>query len=178
MSKYLLPCACGQNVPVDIGQAGREVVCTCGATMEVPPLRKLRHLPAAVAAAERPTSTWNSRSGTVTALLVLASLPAAWAIWSRLSEPTIEPFDAAVRRQVVDEGLDKLTPFAAWELWVARYRPLAESGFAVLEHPHTAQIEQFVTKQRFLQKVLLAVAGILAGTAAVAALWPNAVQRR
>lgn len=178
MGKYLLPCDCGQAVPVDVGQAGREVTCACGATIEVPPLRKLRHLPVAAAATERRSSTWNSRRGTVAALVVLAGTLAAWAIWSRLLEPTIEPFDAAVRGQVVDEGLEKLTPFAAWELWVARYRPLAETGFAVFEHPHSAQIEQFVSKQRFLQKVLLIAAAVLSGAAAITALWPHPVPRR
>ena len=47
MTKYLLTCECGKTVTVDIGQAGEQVACQCGAKLDVPPLRKLRHLPAA-----------------------------------------------------------------------------------------------------------------------------------
>jgi hypothetical protein len=139
--------------------------------LDVPPLRKLRHLPVATTLAGRGAAAWSARQGIIAACLVLAAVPALWACWSRFSEPRIAPFDADIRRQVVDQGLKGMTPVEAWNLWVDRYRPMAEHGFAELQHPHAAAIEQYVAKQRFLQKTLLAVAGGLAAVALVAAVW-------
>ena len=53
MTKYLLTCECGKTVPVEVGQAGEQVACQCGAKLDVPPLRKLRHLPVATETLER-----------------------------------------------------------------------------------------------------------------------------
>ena len=42
---YLLPCSCGNSVPVESHQAGGSVNCTCGQSLNVPSLRDLRELP-------------------------------------------------------------------------------------------------------------------------------------
>ncbi len=42
--KYLLPCTCGQSIPIEVGQAGQRVTCVCGATLEVPTMRGIREL--------------------------------------------------------------------------------------------------------------------------------------
>jgi hypothetical protein len=110
--------------------------------------------------------------------MILASLLVLWALWNRMSEPRVAPFDAAVRQRVVDADLDKMTPVQAWQAWIERYRPLAERGFTELQHPHAASIEQYVAKQRFLQKTLLAAAGAFAAAGIIAALWPRAETRR
>ena len=42
MSQFLLPCACGANMPVNRSQAGMSLPCpNCGKTVEVPTIRKL-----------------------------------------------------------------------------------------------------------------------------------------
>ena len=42
MSQFLLPCACGANIPVNRSQAGMSLPCpNCGKTVEVPTIRKL-----------------------------------------------------------------------------------------------------------------------------------------
>jgi hypothetical protein len=173
MSKYLLTCACGNNLPVEIGQAGEQVACTCGAKLDVPPLRKLRHLPLATATSDRPLSAWNARRGIITACLILAIVPVLWAVWSRLNEPYIAPFNAQARRQMVDQDLETMTPVAAWQLWVERYRPMAEHGIQEMEHQHAAAVDEYVAKERFLQRTLLVVAGAFAVVAVLAAVWPQ-----
>lgn len=45
--RYLLPCECGQKIPVSAGQAGQAVVCACQRSVTVPKLRELRQLPPA-----------------------------------------------------------------------------------------------------------------------------------
>jgi hypothetical protein len=42
--RYLLPCRCGQTVPVERGQAGQTVHCRCGGSLEVPTLLAMARL--------------------------------------------------------------------------------------------------------------------------------------
>jgi hypothetical protein len=173
MTKYALTCECGNTLSVEVGQAGEEVACQCGAKIDVPPLRKLRHLPVVTETIERQMSSWNARQGIIATCLILGAGLALWALWSRWTEPYVAPFDAAVRRQMVDDGLKKMTPVEAWQVWIDRYRPMAEHGIQVLAHQHAAAIDEYVAKQRFLQKTLLAIAGCFAAVAAIAAAWPR-----
>jgi hypothetical protein len=179
MSKYLLGCECGEAVPVDLGQAGGRVVCLkCGRQLEVPPLRMLRHLPQATAAAEKASFAWGPRQGVMTAGVVLAVALLAVALWSRLSEPSVPEFSPSARLQSVDTALDTMTPVQAWDLWITLYRPMAERGLAVMEDPHKPAIEQYVAKKRFFQKTMLIAAGACAAVAAIAAVWPKKNQLR
>src|SRR5436189_5850500 len=82
MSKYLVECNCGNKLPVEMGQAGGRVACTCGNLVDVPPLRKLQHLPTAETEVARPTSTWSARKGVITASLLLAGALATVNAWS------------------------------------------------------------------------------------------------
>ena len=178
MSTYLLTCECGKNVPVEIGQAGGRVACSCGAQLQVPPLRKLRHLPVATPKIAPSQAAWNPRKGIVAAGLIMAVLLACVALGSRVTEPTVPEFDPVGRLNAVDEGLKSMTPIESWRLWVEIYRPLADSGFAVFQHPHAASIEQQIAERRFLQKTLLILAGICAAVAVAAAFWPRPTTRR
>jgi hypothetical protein len=159
---------------VEIGQAGEQVACSCGAKLDVPPLRKLRHLPVATETPDRPASAWNARRGIIAACLILAIVPALWAIWSRLNEPYIGEFNPQVRQQMVEQDLERMTPLETWNLWMDRYRPMAEHGFSELEHPQAMAVDEYVAKQRFLQRTLLVVSGVFVAIAAIAAVWPRA----
>jgi len=35
---YLLPCGCGNKIPIEVGQAGERVHCACGTELDVPTL--------------------------------------------------------------------------------------------------------------------------------------------
>ncbi len=69
--KYLLPCEqCGEKMAIDASQAGREIVCQCGASLVVPSFRAIRALEPA---SEAPPSTvrrrrWNPLRGATFAL--------------------------------------------------------------------------------------------------------------
>jgi hypothetical protein len=174
MSKYLLNCECGQNVPVDLGQAGGQIGCpSCGRRLDVPPLRMLRHLPQAEPAVEKASSAWGPRQGVVTAGILLAAVLLLIALWSRFTEPSVPEFNPDNRLQSVDTALDTMTPEQGWQLWVDLYRPMAERGLAVIEDPHKQAIEQYVAKKRFFQTTMLVAAGICAAVAAAAAMWPK-----
>lgn len=177
MSKYLLTCECGKKIPVDVGQAGGSVTCSCGAQLDVPALRNLRNLPLAQPEAARSRPPWNASKGFTAAGLIVAALLAAYALWNRFTEPTVPKFDPEYRINTVNEGLEKMSPVEAWQLWVQVYQPLAKSGFAVFEHPHAEAIEQHIARRRTLQTTLLIAAAICACLALTAALWPRTKSR-
>jgi hypothetical protein len=177
MAKYLLTCACGATLPVDVGQAGERVSCQCGQALEVPPLRKLRHLPMEQAPAEK-SACWNARRGIVATLIILAAVPALVALWSRVTEPKVARFEPATYTRNVEERLKAASPLQAWQDWIQHYSLLGERGFFEFTDPNTAAIGQEVTERRFLQRTLLATAAVFAALAVGAALWPGGQTRR
>lgn len=177
MSKYLLTCECGKKIPVDVGQAGGSVSCSCGAQVDVPALRNLRHLPLAEPDVEKPRAAWNASKGFTAAGLIVAVLLAGYALWDRFTEPTVPKFDPDYRISTVNEGLEKMAPAEAWQLWVQVYQPLAKSGFAVFEHPHAEAIGQHIGRRRSMQTMLFIAAAVSAGVALAAVFWPKQTRR-
>jgi hypothetical protein len=181
MTTYLLACNCGKSTPVEVGQAGGQVVCECGTRLDVPTLRQLRHLPAAEAPsvpAARAGREWNPRKGVISASLVVTAVLAAIAAWSRWNEPAIPKFDPAVHLHNVEERLRTETPAQAWEWWIEYYRPLAQRGFPIFQAANSGAIQYQINRARFLQRTLLATAGLAALVGITAALWPQAKRGR
>jgi hypothetical protein len=179
MSAYLLPCVCGKTVPVDVGQAGGQVQCSCGTRLDVPTLRQLRHLQRAPTEDVQHAAAWGQRQGIVAASLIIALLLLGWSAWVWHNEPQQPKFDPATRRQAVEEQLK--TPLGAWESWIGYYRPLAERGLPVFHVANAAQIESKRADARFLRYMLWAIAAVFAIVAGSAAFWPAPVahaQRR
>jgi hypothetical protein len=173
MSKYLLECSCGNKLPVEIGQAGGRVTCSCGNLVDVPPLRQLRHLPRDTSVAERPASTWSPRKGLITVSLLLAGALAVVNAISWFTQPRIPEFNAAQYNQLIQEQLKKLTPVEGWNQWVGHYRPMAEQGFGYLERRDRARIEQIIAERQSLRRTLWVVAAIAGVIALAAAFWPK-----
>jgi len=177
MPRYLMTCECGKLLPVEVGQAGGHIVCACGATLDVPTLRRLIHLPTEPNAPPA-TASWTARHGAIAAGLILAGLLAAASLWIRLTEPRAVPFDPVDRRQLVDERIKTLTPAEAWNLWIVHYRPLAEYGFSEIDTRLTVAEELEVARKRRLEIVVLALAGMCAAAAVGVACWPAKKSRR
>jgi hypothetical protein len=56
---YLVTCACGHDLRVADSQAGAIVVCpACGASLELPSLSQMRHMPIVAGLVEEPSSIW------------------------------------------------------------------------------------------------------------------------
>ncbi len=91
-AKYLLPCICGQEIPVEATQAGQQVRCLCGVELEVPTLLNLTRLkpaepPAAAAAPRRARSAWGPRQRVMLVGLAIMVVGALWVGWELLSRP-------------------------------------------------------------------------------------------
>lgn len=174
MSKYLVECACGNKLPVEMGQAGGRIACSCGNLVDVPTLRKLRHLPLVETELGRPTSTWNARKGVITASLLLASALAIVNAWSWFTQPIVPVFDLAFyQHDVIEHRLKTMTPIQSWQWWIEYYKPMAERGFSNLEFANRGQIERIIAERQSLRRTLWIVAAIAAAIAAAAVFWPK-----
>jgi hypothetical protein len=177
MSEYLLPCTCGKSVPVDVGQAGGQVVCTCGASLDVPTLRQLRHLQRAPVVEVHQVSGWGQRQGIIAASLIAAVLLLGWSGWVWWKEPAAPRADQLLQQRADAVEQQLKTPLGAWESWIGFYRPLAERGLPVLRVANAAQIETEKAEARFLRYMLWAMAACFAVIAVCTAFWPKPVPR-
>ena len=174
MSKYLLECTCGNKLPVEMGQAGGQITCSCGNLVDVPPLRKLRQLPPVETEVTCPTSTWSARKGVITASLLLAGALAIVNGWSWFTQPKVPVFDPAFyQHNVIEHRLKTMTPTQSWQWWIEYYKPMAERGFSSLEFANRGQIERIIAERQSLRRTLWIVAAIAVVIAAGAALWPK-----
>jgi hypothetical protein len=175
MTTYLLDCQCGQRLPVEIGQAGGRITCSCGKEVDVPTLRNLRHLPTAEVEdtqAKRASVPWNKRKGAIAACLIVFSVFAVVGIWNRLRQPSIPKFDPSARLRSVEQQLKTITPADAFIL-SQNYRLLAEHGLSVFEVANQAAIEQQIRHQQFQRRIYWIIAAIFAAAAATIYFWPR-----
>ena len=108
--KYLLPCPCGKEVPVDTTQAGQSVECECGQSMEVPTLKGLRALQQV--APDQPTprksAEWGARQATFVVGLVITLIGGSMVLRFYSARPTEVGYAQQVQR---------LSPRQTWDLW-------------------------------------------------------------
>jgi hypothetical protein len=109
---YLLPCQCGQRIPVEATQSGQEVTCPCGRRLEVPTMRKLSTLER-TRRPERtrpPSTSWGARQAVFLLGVIITLAGLAFAAYLYLKRPQIPP--------VVD-----LNPRQTWIVWQQEIRP-------------------------------------------------------
>jgi hypothetical protein len=177
MAAYLLTCTCGNTIPVEIGQAGGQVKCTCGKSVDVPPLRQLRHLPQQQSEPkpERKAANWGTRQGWITASLIAAAILLGWSAWSWFKDPPIPVFDPKARMASVEQQIK--TPTGAWESWIGFYKPMAEHGLPVFQPANAHLVYQEIASRQFFRRMLWSIAGLL-GLAAMSGLfWPEPARK-
>lgn len=131
MNAYLLPCACGADIPVSAAQAGGQIGCpACGRLEAVPKLRDLGQLPRA--AAEAVVGRRATAAGwTILHTLLLAGslLAIGCGLGSMLvTPPEFELLDSAVLQASVNaaSATDVITAFRTRLEMTALERPLTE----------------------------------------------------
>jgi len=105
--KYLLPCSCGEKVAVESTQAGQNILCSCGKTMEVPTMQGLRQLEQAIDTTDEPKTT-SPFGGVVVGLalfgLVILGAGGALTCWMYTRRPVLPDIDYA-------------SPWDTWAMW-------------------------------------------------------------
>ncbi|NLF72207.1 MAG: hypothetical protein GX575_24500 [Candidatus Anammoximicrobium sp.] len=120
--KYLLPCQqCSEKTTIDMSQAGRQLTCRCGATLEVPSLRAIRTLETvADSDAKPPRRSWNLTRGLLFAaglVLALAGLATAGLAGVNWVTATVPPAPVVNVGPALAE-LDTLSAVDTWDAWV------------------------------------------------------------
>jgi hypothetical protein len=164
--KYRLPCErCGEKLLIDISQAGRQLVCRCGATLEIPSLRAIRTLEAASDAPDKPPRTsWNrSRGivfagGLVIAVLGLLTAASAGTSWYTAKAPPL-PSPQDIETSLAD--VDELNAPQAWDMW----KDLREQGLGPYFEPAHSLFEGSV--RRVFAVFVGGLVALAAGIAAV-----------
>ena len=167
--RYLLPCKCGQSTPIEVGQAGQTIDCSCGARLDVPTMREIRRLAQAeegqTEQRRRGSTGWNPLQGGTFAIgiltLVIAIFVLAWSAFIRSRIDTTDPtsdIDKFVAAQISNMPIDQ-----TWELWlVAR-----ESGLGVQTVPPHVMAQR--AHAQFTTYIYVAAAFVLVGVLAMAA---------
>jgi hypothetical protein len=130
MSDYLLPCSCGQKLPVSVRHAGHMIRCACGAQLEVPTLRGLRQLEPAEA---RPQAgrTWGGRQQLAFVLATVAGASLVVAAYLAIQLPVIPEPPAWVE---VDQNTPTSGLFRELQLDLEAGRPrLTPAGRAITD---------------------------------------------
>ncbi len=172
MSQYLLACECGQQVPVDIRQAGGRVICSCGSPARRAAAAKNAAFAAGCGRGSSSRHAVEQAEGCDGRMHDLGCSTRGREHLELGTQPKIPMFDPAEHERLIDENLKKLTPPDSWTLWIDYYRPLAERGFPIFEARNRAEIEREIAHRQFLRRSLWVVAGILAAIAVAAAFWP------
>jgi len=144
---YLLPCPCGNKVPVDGGQAGAKISCTCGKQLTVPTFRALKELEmeaqaVASAAVAREAPAWSTGRGMLFSFGLLVSVIATllicyngylcWVTWDG-GEPLRQSHLEEMRHSV-----EHLTAVEA----VLEFQKMAKAGLSVDGVPPWSDISE------------------------------------
>jgi hypothetical protein len=159
---YLLPCNCGRKIPVQPRQAGETVACTCGASLEVPSLLRLRTLEQAEVAAEpqRPPTAWNAGHSIIFigAVVIVASIVIGILLY--VYGPT-DPY-ANLTPEQMRQAAQALTPLGSWRLWLL----LERGGLEQRKRGMEIVYAELQTQHRIYWALLAILFGIGAALAA------------
>lgn len=181
--RYLLDCTCGERLTVEPRQAGSQVTCQCGRTLDVPTLRGLQALPAAEARVEQTARVWTLCQAIVTAgvLVSLILFAVGLRIWQQERELQKERARleftadtvAAMDKSVV-ENLERMSPVQLWQAWEYVFKPSVRLGFVDVNAPVKEAVEENISWKRRERWIWWgAAAAVLAGVLLWAGLAPH-----
>src|SRR5260221_8593002 len=113
MARFLLPCACGRQLPVTAAQAGDQLQCECRQRIEVPTLRHLAALERVEDSAARRAKSWGARQGLVFLGASIIAIAAVCLLVLQLQKP--QP----IHEQLIQTNIEKMTPAQIWAAWPA-----------------------------------------------------------
>ena len=176
---YLLNCSsCDKELHVTKKQAGQEITCECGATVQIPTLRGFSELRAAedsstVTAASAEKSAWTSWRGPVVALCSLLLLIAFAFTGYSFFEAFRNDMNYTVEEFIADEttradlwGPDELS--TVWD----EFRP----GLTTREPPIFERYNRYADEQQTKGYIGLGVCGLLG--AIVLGVWMTAKSKK
>ena len=179
MPRYLLPCSCGQSIPIDTIQAGQEVRCSCGQEQLAPTLREIRQLPEAEPAMTQlrlRKEAWSAKRTSIFAIGLIATALSMGAvvmcqvkinrISSRLpSKDTMKSYEENMNAQIV-ESLSAEESYEHFLRW--KEEGLGEQIARAFEAEHDR-----IDKLKLINWGFSVVMAIGLLVTLIAALWPR-----
>lgn len=161
-TKYLLPCSCGLQITVEPRQAGQTIVCSCGATLQVPTLLDMTALEEAPEEPSPATtsSSWGAAGGLRFLGLVLVVVSLALSIFLLAYDRPRSRFDA-IDPDEIRASAQKMPPAQTWEVWQTMKQGLDRRT----DQQYMARVGMFRVKLVF--SAILALLGVglfVAGT--------------
>ena len=175
MSKYLVECNCGNKLPVEIGQAGGRIACTCGNLVDVPATAKTAasaarrnrsrasdlHVERSQRRHHRQSCCWPA-AGDHQRLELVHPAESARVRPGRLP--------AQVDRATLKQDDARPNPGTGGSSTTS---PWPNEDSRTSNSPTAAQIERIIAERQSLRRTLWIVAAIAAAIAAAAAFWPK-----
>jgi Domain of unknown function (DUF1922) len=123
MARFLLPCACGRQLPVTAAQAGDQLQCECGQRLEVPTLRHLAAFERLEEAAPQRVKSWGVRQGLVFLGASIIAIAAVCLLVLQLQKPE------QIHEQLIQTNIEGMTPAEMWRAWPILERGIRRSLF-------------------------------------------------
>ena len=157
-----MPCDCGESVVIEAGQAGQQVTCKCGATLEVPTLRGVKQLdvyesPTAKEAAVD-GSGWNALFGVMFSLgllLLVIAGPIAGYLFYQASGLDTDGGDWS-NAAAANQSIDNADTFHLLDIW----KDFRESGLGPKLKPQYLANRETVSQYQTGGTIAAAVAVI------------------
>jgi hypothetical protein len=161
LTKYLLPCECGEKIPIEPRQAGETILCVCGTTMRAPAMLDMTKLEVAIAEESRPLAptAWGVRHGLVLAGLAVAASAIALLIVIVAKRP--EPPDPPPTPEQIREEVGQWSPLESWK----RFRAAKATGLDPAPRKDVSEYAEQVT--RYKMRLAAAAIAILLGMALI-----------
>ncbi|MDZ4781314.1 MAG: hypothetical protein SGJ19_13750 [Planctomycetia bacterium] len=125
MPKYLLPCACGNQIPVEPTDAGLNVTCSCGATIKVPNTRSIFALPRLTTAEPEDTDASAAKWGLCYQLLtagLVCVLCSGLALGYLIYTKPVNPVESMARYEIQRMPINVLV--GLWQQYQDGFQPL------------------------------------------------------
>lgn len=108
MTKYLLPCSCGEKIAIESTQAGQTIRCSCGKNLEVPTMQGVRQLEQYAEIADQsatPSSIGGAAIGVALLGLILLLAGGGVNLWAYYTQRPVMP------------DVDLMSPWDTWPMW-------------------------------------------------------------
>ena len=165
-AKYLLPCSfCQEKIPVELRQAGQQIECDCGASLDIPTMTGIRALQRAEPSpdGQRPTTRWEARHG----VLLVGAIVTVMAL-------CLTTFFYRARPRMPE--IEELAPFQTFQIWQFLRQGVRRPSFEINPlRMHQLNLESY---HRWMTVSLSLVALGLIVTAASALVPKRRLKRR
>ena len=163
VTKYLLPCSCGEKTTIEISQAGQTIQCSCGKSLDIPTMQGIRRLePFLESESEVKASSYGGVIVGVALIgLMIFAAGGTYTGWKSTRRP-------------IPVNMDYMSPWDTWLMWQSLREGVRIPEFA--ESPYTKAMKEH-RRYMAMGTVFTILGGLIITGAAVANFFYRRSQR-